>query len=367
MIKPVETRRKDIMFLFTHSHEAVNPTHAIPQELATPYILKKTDTDTVSPTFSFDERMEYLRKYGSHCMSFSVLQPEMKFFDMPGKGFLAYRSLWGATLVLADPVCAEQDRKTIIGEFLKHHPNTGFIQITEPVAELIHNEFGYYATQFGIETVVDLKNWSLKGKKKQILRTSLNKTREQGITIRECYEETRHHQLSKAWMSTRKIKNREIGFLIRPMVMDYEHDTRKFFAYQGDELIGFIFFDPVYKDGKIISYVPNISRFSHAFRQGIFYAIMVHAMEKFKSEGIHEINLGLSILVLDDQNRPYESWLLKNIERVIFKFGNFIYNFKGISFTKSRFQGRENNFYCAHKWSLPALKLISVFKLSNVF
>lgn len=355
------------MFLFTHSHEAVNRTGAIPKELAAPYILKKVDVDIAPTEFSFEERMQYLHKYGSHCMSFSALQPEMRFFDMPGKGFIAYRSLWGASIALADPVCAEKDRKTVIAEFMRVHPNNGFVQITEPLAELIHNEFGYYATQFGIETVVDLKEWNLKGKKKQILRTSLNKAREQGVTIRECYQETRHHQLSKEWMSTRKIKNREIGFLIRPMVIDYEKETRKFFAYQGDELIGFIFFDPVYKDGKIISYVPNISRFSHSFRQGIFYAIMIHAMEKFQSEGLQELNLGLSILVLDDQNRSHEPWLLKNIERLIYKYGNFIYNFKGINFTKSRFQGKENNFYCAHKWSLPVIKLISIFKLANVF
>jgi ActR/RegA family two-component response regulator len=317
--------------------------------------------------FSLEERLEYLREFGSHCMSFSSLQPGMKFFDMPGKGFISYRSLWGASIVLADPVCSENDRRTLIGEFMKTHPNNGFVQVTEPVADLIHKEFGYYATQFGIETVVDLKEWNLKGKKKQVIRTSVNKARDQGVTIRECYQENRHDQLTKEWMATRKIKNREIGFLIRTMSMNYEKETRKFFAYLGDDLIGFIFFDPIYKNGKIISYVPNISRFSHSFRQGIFYAIMIHAMEKFQNEGIEQLNLGLSILVLDKQNRAYEARLLKNIEHLIYRYGSFIYNFKGIDFTKSRFQGTENKFYCVHKWSLPVIKLISIFKLANVF
>jgi len=355
------------MFLFTQTHEAVNQTTAIPADLGIAYTLTKAKADAAGDGFCFEERLEYLREYGSHCMSFSALQPEMRFFDMPGKGFIAYRALWGASIALADPICAEKDREILIGEFMRSHPNNGFCQTTQPVAELIHNEYGYYATQFGIETIVDLKAWDLKGKKKQILRTSLNKAKDQGIVIRECYEETRHHQLSREWMSTRKIKNREIGFLIRPMVMDYEKETRKFFAYLNNELIGFIFFDPIYKDGKIISYVPNISRFSHAFRQGIFYSIMVNAMEKFQKEGIEQLNLGLSILVLDEENKPYEAMFLKNIERLIFKYGNFIYNFKGIDFTKSRFQGKQNKFYCVHKWSLPVIKLISIFKLANVF
>lgn len=317
--------------------------------------------------FTFEQRMDYMRKYGSHCMSFSTLQPNMKFFDMPGKGFIAYMQKWGNQMVLSDPICRPEDREALIGAFLAKFKRTGFIQITEPVARLIHERFGFYTTQFGIETVIDLESWNLSGKKKQILRTSLNQARKKGIVIRENPEETRHHELSQKWIATRKIKNREIGFLIRPMVMDHEENTRKFFAYEDDELIGFVFFDPIYKDGEIVSYVPNISRFSHDFRQGIFYALITHAIDTFKKEGLKEVNLGLSILVLDDENASCESGLLKKAERLIFRYGNFIYNFKGIAFTKSRFEGKTNRFYRGHKWRFPALKLLTMFKLSNVF
>jgi len=317
--------------------------------------------------FNFDQRMSYMRAFGNHCMSFSTLQPGMEFFDVPGKGFIAHRPIWGAQLVLSDPVCDEEDREFIIRAFLQKYPNSAFIQITEPVAELMTQTFGCHATQFGIETIIDLEKWCLSGKKKQILRTAVNQANKQNVVIREHHEDETYHQLSERWMTTRKIKNREVGFLIRPMDMDYQKETRKFFAYVDDTLIGFIFFDPVYQNGDIISYVPNISRFSHAFRQGIFYAIMVHAMEKFKKEGLKELNLGLSMLVLDDNDREFESKALKNIQRLVYRYGNFIYNFKGIEFTKSRFGGRENKFYCAHTRYLPVVKLLSVLKLSNVF
>ena len=321
--------------------------------------------------FGFEERMSYMRAYGNHCMSFSTLQPGMKFFDVPGKGFIAHRPIWGAQLVLSDPVCDEKDREFMIRTFLLKYPNSAFIQITEPVAELMTRTFGCYATQFGIETRIDLEQWGLSGKKKQILRTAVNQAKKQNVVIRESMEDEKYHELSDRWMTTRKIKNREVGFLIRPMDMtldmEYLQETRKFFAHIDDELIGFIFFDPVYQSGDIISYVPNISRFSHAFRQGIFYAIMVHAMEKFKKEGLKELNLGLSMLVLDNADREFESRTLKNIQRLVYRYGNWIYNFKGIEFTKSRFGGTENKFYCAHTRYLPVVKLLSVLKLSNVF
>ena len=355
------------MPMFDFSSKAMNPGDVMQGTCQLPSRALRAMPRTESTRFSLDERMEYIRAYGSHCMSSSLLQPGMEYFDLPGKGFIGYRSKWGAKMTLADPVCDEKDRETLIGEFLTQYPNNAFIQISEPVAELMNQAFGYYATQFGIETVVDLENWTLSGKKKQVLRTAVNQSRKKGVVIREGSDDTNYRGLSEQWITTRKIKKREIGFLIRPMDMAYQPDTRKFFAYVDDELIGFIFFDPIYKDGQIVSYVPNISRFSNSFRQGIFYSIMTHAMEKFKSEGIKELNLGLSILILNHDDLPYESRILKNIERLIYKYGNFIYSFKGIDFTKSRFQGHNNRFFSAHKGFLPAIKLISVFKLANVF
>jgi len=317
--------------------------------------------------FSFEERISYLKEYGSHCMSFSALQPGIQYFDMPGMGYIAYEQKWGRRAVLSDPVCNEKDQETLIGKFLISGSPTGFAQVSEPVAKLLFEKFGFYATQFGIESIIDLKNWNLKGKKKQILRTSLNQASKRGIFVQEKYNEDRHNQFSKEWMKTRKLNSREIRFLIRPMIMDYQEGTRKFFAYQEDKLIGFIFFDPVYSNGKIISYVPNISRFDRSFRQGIFYTIMIHAMDIFKKEGIEQIHLGLSAFSVSDTCSHYEVSIPKKLVRLLYQHGNKIYSFKGIHFTKSRFRGTEHKTFCSHKGKLPFREILTLFKLSNFF
>ena len=356
--------------MFDTSSKALEQVKIVPDSWVLPSSVGKfevpTEVSEEISVFSFEERMNYIRTYGSHCMSFSTIQPGMEFFDVPNKGFIAFKKRWGSQMVLSDPICHEDDREAVISAYLEKYPNSAFIQITEPIARLIHEKFGFYATQFGIETVIDLEKWRISGKKKQILRTSINQAKKRGIVIRENPEETRHHELSKEWIATRKTKNREISFLIRPMVMDHEEETRKFFAYQDDELIGFAFFDPIYKDGEIVSYVPNISRFSHKFRQGIFYSLMTHAIETFKKEGFKEVNLGLSVMVLGDEFEASESKLLKRIGRFIFYHFNFLYNFKGVAFTKSRFRGKANRFYSAHKYYFPAVKLLTLFKISNV-
>ena len=62
-----------------------------------------------SGSFTFTERVGFLKKYGTHSQSFSTLQPGMQYFDVPGMGYIAYMRKWGGTFVLSDPVCAPED------------------------------------------------------------------------------------------------------------------------------------------------------------------------------------------------------------------------------------------------------------------
>jgi lysylphosphatidylglycerol synthetase-like protein (DUF2156 family) len=317
--------------------------------------------------FTFEERLAYLKKYGNHCLSFSQLQHGMHYFDVPGIGFIAFGQKWGKRFVLADPVCDTKYRETLLERFINQDNDPVFVQISQDIAELIHARFGYYTTQFGVEINVDLEDWNLKGKKKQILRTSVNHARKAGVFIEESFTGNGCQKLNDEWLKTRKVKNREIRFLIRPMGMDFQEGTRKFYAYLDGELIGFIFFDPIYMDNRIIAYVPNISRFSNKFKPGIFYPLMIHAMNIFKQEGVKYLNLGLCPLVGDDNDMPGESAILKRINRLLYNHGNWIFSFKGLYFTKSRFGGTESRIFGGTRQKLPVRAFLSLMKLCNVF
>lgn len=316
--------------------------------------------------FTFSERVEFLKKFGRHSMAFSALQPQMRYFDIEGVGYIAYRKQWGSVVCLGNPICAEADREILIRAFCKKYSNPVFIQVTQAVADLIHDITGFYATQFGKETLIDLNTWTMSGKKKQVIRTAVNHAVKEGVSVKESYGDMSYRDLSDSWLKTRKCKGREIVFLIRPMEMDYKEGTRRFFAYQGDEMIGFIFFDPIYENGHVVGYVPNISRASEKFPQGIFYLLMVQAMEKFKEEGVPYIYLGLSPLALDYPPKGTESKVLRWMLEFTAKHLNFLYNFKGIDFTKSRFRGDEEPTYAVHKRIMPSKDFICMFKICNV-
>lgn len=319
-----------------------------------------------STAFTFAERVGYLKKFGGHSQSFSTLQAGMQYFDVPGLGYVAYMRKWGSTFVLSDPVCAPENFGDILEQFHKRYPNASYVQVSKPVVDFMHLRFGLYGTQFGSESRIDLGNWALSGKKKQILRTALNQAEKCGITVQERFSDDHTREISEAWIRTRKCKSNEIRFLIRPMEMEYRENERRFYAYQGGKAVGFVYFDPIYQNNEIISYVPNISRANANFRQGIFYTLMAHAMEAFKAEGIPYLDLGLIPLSLDSATEHQESPLLKRILHGLYNRGNFLYNFKGLEFTKSRFRGNNFKTYCCHKRGIPVLEFLAMLKLTQV-
>jgi phosphatidylglycerol lysyltransferase len=45
---------------------------------------------------------------------------------------------------------------------------------------------------------------------------------------------------------------------------------------------------------------------------------------------------------------------------------DFLYNFKGLEFAKSRFQGRVEKTYCCHRNAMPAFAMTAMFRLTRI-
>jgi lysylphosphatidylglycerol synthetase-like protein (DUF2156 family) len=311
-------------------------------------------------------RTAWLKQYGSHPMSFSTMQPDMSYFELPGVGYIAYAQHWGMQFALADPVCAPALREEMLDRYLERFPRAVFVQVGKATVDHLHARHGYYGTQFGSESTILLADWSLRGARKQIIRTAVNGARAEGIEIREGGFDHDVKRISEAWIRTRRCKNNEIRFLIRPMIIDYREGTRYFYAYLKGEAVGFIFFDPIWQDGRLVGYVPNISRSSASFRQGLWYALMAHALDVFREEGVPRVELGLVPLQMAGGIEPQESRLLRSTMSLIRERMDFLYNFKGLEFAKSRFQGRVEKTYCCHRSAMPALAMTAMFRLTRI-
>lgn len=323
--------------------------------------------------FTKAQRLAYLEKYGRHCMSSSTLQPNMRFFDCPGVGYIAYQDKWGERIVLSDPIAAPEHQSKILELFIAcSHKPVSFVHISKTTAEILSQKLGFFSTAMGHENEIKLSEWKLSGKKKQIFRTALNQAQKQQIEIRENPSETANATLSSVseqWLQTRNCKQKHIEFLIRPETLTDESHVRKFYAYQNNQIIAFIYFDPIYRENKIIGYVPNISRANQSFKQGLFYAMMATALQQFKEEGVEIINLGLTPLVptkVSDSNNIKSSKWLERLFKLTYRFGQSFYNFSGIHFTKSRFRAQSHPCYVASNKRIPMKAFLACLRLCNV-
>jgi phosphatidylglycerol lysyltransferase len=89
-------------------------------------------------------------------------------------------------------------------------------------------------------------------------------------------------------------------------------------------------------------------------------------MEVFKKEGVKYLHMGLCPTFVDEKDMPCESKIVKKIARLLYEYGNMVYSFKGLYFTKSRFEGTEYKTFCAHRELLPVKSFLTLFRLANI-
>lgn len=119
----------------------------------------------------------------------------------------------------------------------------------------------------GDEALIDLLSFDLglPGKRFAKLRPLRNKATVSGVTIREItYAEVPFEQVdavSREWLS-RKVNQRELNMLVRPLPSSDEPDVRKFAAFVRETLVGIVVFNPLYEGGAVIGYVADIERYA---------------------------------------------------------------------------------------------------------
>lgn len=308
-------------------------------------------------TSSKAELIPYLEQYGSHCMAYTSLEPGLEYFLLEGIGYIAFKRFkdwfWAIQeriIVLADPICSDDNIELILNQFLQKYPHAIFVQSSRKFAEHLDNK-GFQVNQFGIETDIYTHDFDLSGKARAKLRQWRNKCQREGVTIVEQSINEFENQddikaLSKRWLD--KKGGSEYSFLVRPLRYDSEKDTRSFWAYSADKkLIGMALFDPIYTDNKVTGYYHNIDRIDASAPNGTSVAIVLHALDKFKYEQVEKISLGMSPLCLQKGLKSelnYNKFTRKSFWYAFEKL-NYIYPFQGNASHKGKFNGEQTPIY----------------------
>jgi lysylphosphatidylglycerol synthetase-like protein (DUF2156 family) len=324
------------------------------------------------PSSSFvpaDIRYALLRQHGTFSLAYSAtFGPELKHFG-DERGFIAYKTVWGTTMALGDPIAPQQNIADLIARFLREHRDVAFWQISRSLAGTLAS-LGFVVNELGRDTRLDLASYDFEGQRKRNLRKAVAQMTKLGFVTRECtlaeldLDEVK--AISDAWRRRRTFRNTEVIFLNRPVVFAEEPDVRRFFSFDCDgRLAGFGFFDPIYEAGEVVGYSTCNTRHRHDVDGMIGHAIKRVAIEAFKREGRRWMYLGLSPAEqIDDEDFQFD-WLVRRSLRFAYTsglFNRFIYALRGHAVHKAQFAGTFERTYMAFNKRPGIVRLLKLFR-----
>lgn len=334
-----------------------------------------------------EELEEYLRRFGSHALAFSALQLGMDHFTLKGVGYIPYATLEAdptAAYVLSNPICSSVDYALITDKFLDEFPRAAFIQVTEEYAEVL-DALGLYVNELGYETEISLKDYSYSGRIKEDLRRGLKRASSLGMVVEELTSSVEIedaaeelNEVSRDWMSTKAVDDRELSFVARPAIYARETGVRKFVARLNGRVEGFVFFDPMYSEGRVYGYHLDILRARTDAHPSTRRLIIKRALEIFRSEGHEILSLGISPELKKREERFRHSTVTRRVLELLYKYGNNLYPFKNLTFAKSRYGGgmrdgeyrdlnvRKKKVYFAHRSRIALREIYGAGRIAGV-
>ncbi len=308
--------------------------------------------------------------YSSGSLAYHSLQPDVTRIELADGSVVARL---GSALI-GDPLSPDDSLAEFAQTLAEELPDVSVFHIEQNTAQALQQR-GYRIHSLGIESHIPLP-FSLHGREKADLRRALNRARKAGVDVMELtgsrYAEfsAQIATLNQQWLAHRRHYKREFRFLARPYVERYQPGERRFIALQNDMVVGIAVYDPVCQAGKRIGYFEALMRCDASAAPGVRDMLTVTAMRTFAAEdaGIRWVSLGLSPFapLHSSTQSPGRYSLTRWTVSTFFRWGNSIFNCRGLAFHKERYRGDAVPVYFATKSRFPLGALYSACRQSNI-
>lgn len=322
-------------------------------------------------------------RFGRSYDAYLAVEPDrLHFWSHDGRGVVGYVRLGKHVLVSGGLLAAEADRETLLAEFVrfaeKHRWSPSFFNV--PRAELpLFGKYGFQATKWGEEGVVDLPGRDFGGKEYAWVRRQSNFCRRHGLNVAECRPQAlpaaewnavkvELGQVSAALLAA-KPQAAELRFLEGSFDPENLGRKRIFVARReggAGRIEGFLVCNP-YRNGR--GWAFEIYRHRPDAVRGVTAFLMHQAMQSLRREGAEQVSLCLAPGLRADEPRPGDSRLVRWGLAIGGRYFTFIFDTAGLYHFKSRFRPRfEERYLCVRPkatlgstWAL--VRLLGVLRL----
>ncbi|GAB3614349.1 phosphatidylglycerol lysyltransferase domain-containing protein [Humibacter ginsengisoli] len=298
---------------------------------------------------------ELLRRHGGGTLGFMATWPGNRtWFAETGEAAVTYRLVGRTAIVLSDPVCAPADVSRTFTEFIRwcddNGQTTAFYSLHNQVAALTGGN-GWKAIQVGVESIISVESFSLSGKRKQNIRTAINRAGREGVqAVWTAFEQLdasqrgRLRALSKSWKQGKPLP--EMGFTLGRFEQLADPDVRLMLAVSQDGTITAITsWLPSYRDDACVGYTLDVMRRGADAMPGSVEFLIAATVLRAKDDGMEFVSLSGSPLAAAPSD---PAGLAERIGERVAKTLEPVYHFRSLASFKTAFQPEQVPLWLAY-------------------
>ena len=284
----------------------------------------------------------WISLYGQHPLSPLLYNQNIRFFFSVGveDGCLGYFIHKKVFFAVGGLLCAAEKKTALLDEWLDWVNRQGGISVflhASPEDYHLIADRGYYVNQIGTGYSIDLRDYSLSGKRFQQLRNKVNKSRKAGVTVRMINSRDDFHsvlpqleEINREWLEEKNTK------LLKYLVTDFtgilipSQRYRLLVAERHDQVLAYIVYSRVLSGRP--GWFHDLSRKRSQTPSGVMQAINVTALdiiEQSKSENEHWLHFGFTpladILDTDYTMGKQQSLVFSAVVKTLARYNGVVY------------------------------------------
>jgi phosphatidylglycerol lysyltransferase len=311
-------------------------------------------------------RSFYAERGGHEFAHLTLLGDKYLFYTPERDALIAYGTIRNRLVALGDPAGAASAVEGAVLAFRQFADRYGCVPVFYEVSEAnlhLYHDHGFGLFKLGEQALVPLADFSLRGKKRDDLRSAVNRAAREGLEFSMLEHPlpeatwTELHDISTQWLGK---KTAEKGFSLGRFERGYLSRAPLAVVRREGAIVAFASLMPDYRQHQELSI--DLMRHGTAAPPGCMDFLFVRLMEYARDAGYAWFNLGIAPLAGVGENefaRPTE-----RLARLAYEYGNRFYNYKGLRRYKEKFQPQWRGAYLAYPYQMsPRLLLLDISAL----
>lgn len=301
-----------------------------------------------------DEARAFFEKYGGNLFSHMLFTGDKYvYYGADRQVLIQFGIVRNLFVVLGDPVGPDELVDRALHEFRefadRHERVPVFYEVSEQRLHHYH-DCGFALFKLGEQALVSLPDFTTSGKRRNDLRSAINRAEREGLTFDildpPLTDEQWHslQRVSNAWLADKQ--GAEKGFSLGSFDRAYLARAPIAVVRQAEEIIAFGSLVPAYGNKRELSV--DLMRYLPAAPPGTMDFLFVRLMQYGREQGYEYFNMGMAPLSGVGETRYSRRG--ERLAALAYKYGTRLYNYSGLRRYKEKFDPLWQSSYLAYPY-----------------